>query len=111
MVLIIIITVIFLLLPPCCQATLVLTSDGHVAEEEPAGDEALPGVAWGLLHDVQVRGVEAQGSGWETVSHQVDPQQLYRDQSLRDAQSGRQENAARRTRAAPPQTSSPRWLY
>ena len=71
-----------------------LTSDGEVSEEEPPGDEGLAGVARGLAHDVQVRGVEAQGGGGQAVRHQVDPEQLDRDERLREAQGCRQEDAA-----------------
>lgn len=39
----------------------------HSPEEQPAGDETLVGPTRGLLHDVQIRGVEAQGSGGQTV--------------------------------------------
>ena len=70
-----------------------LTSNGHVTEEEPSGDESLLGVAWWFLHDVQVRWVEAEGSGGEAVSHEVHPEQLYGNQGLWDAQGGRQEDA------------------
>ncbi|RUS82907.1 hypothetical protein EGW08_009330, partial [Elysia chlorotica] len=61
-------------------------SNSHVSEEEPASDEALLGRTWGFLHDVQIWGVEAQGSGRHTVSDQVHPQQLDRDQGFGDAQ-------------------------
>lgn len=71
------------------------TSDGHVSEEEPAGDEGLFGRAGGFAHDVQVGRVEAQRGGGQTVSHQVDPQQLDGDQSLGQTQRGRQEDAER----------------
>lgn len=70
----------------------LLTTNGHVSEEQPARDQGLLGGTWGLAHDIQIRGVEAQSGGRQTVSHQVDPQQLDGDQSLRQAQSGSQEN-------------------
>lgn len=47
-----------------------------------------------LVHDVQVRRVETKSGGRQTVSDQVDPQQLDRDQSLRQTQSGCQEDTA-----------------
>lgn len=72
-----------------------ITSDSHVAEEEPAADQGLLGTARGLIHDVQVRGVKAQGGGWEPVSHQVDPQKLYGDQGFRETQSSCEEDTAR----------------
>lgn len=69
-----------------------LTADGHVSEEEPASYEALLGAAGLLLHDVQVRWVEAEGGGRQAICNQVDPQQLYRDQGLGHSESCRQEN-------------------
>ena len=71
-----------------------LTSNSQISEEEPATDEGLLGGPGGSVHDVQVWGVEAQGCGWEPVSHQVHPQQLHRDQGLRQPQGGCQEDAA-----------------
>lgn len=70
-----------------------LTSNGQVSEEEPARDERLLSVSRGFLHDVQVWGVEAQGRGRETVSHQVDPEQLNWNQSLGEAQRRSQKDA------------------
>lgn len=75
-----------------------MTSNGQVSEEEPARDEGLLGVTRGLLHDVQVWGVEAQGRGGETISHQVDPEQLNRNQSLGEAQRRREEDASKETK-------------
>lgn len=40
------------------------TSDGQISEEEPARDQGLFGGARRFAHDVQVRRVEAQSSGW-----------------------------------------------
>lgn len=74
---------------------LLLTTNSHVSEEQPAGDEGLLGRTWGLAHDVQVRGVEAQSSSRQAISHQVDPQKLDRDQSLRQTQSRSQEDTVR----------------
>ena len=67
-------------------------SDGHVTEEQPSGDETLGGATGRLVHDVQIGGVEAQGGGGQTISHQVDPQKLDGDQSFGKTQSGSQEN-------------------
>ena len=72
-----------------------LTSDGEVSEEQPPGDEGLAGIARGLAHDVQVRGVEAQGGGGQAVGHQVDPEQLDRDESLGEAKGRGQEDAVK----------------
>ncbi len=68
------------------------TSNGQVSEEEPARDEGLFGGAGSLAHDVQIRGVESQSGGWQTVSHQVHPQKLNWDQSLRKTKSSSQED-------------------
>jgi len=38
-------------------------------EEQPSGNETLIGLPGGLLHDIQIRGVEAQSGGWETISN------------------------------------------
>lgn len=75
-----------------------MTSNRQVSEEEPARDEGLLGVARGLLHDVQIWGVEAQRRGGETVRHQVDPEQLNGDQSLGEAQRRREKDAVRETK-------------
>ena len=69
-----------------------VSSDSHVAEEEPSGDEAFIGAPRGLVHDVQIGRVEAESGGRQTVSNQVDPQELDRDQSLGKTQGGGQEN-------------------
>lgn len=73
-----------------------LTSDGQVSEEEPSRDERLLGVAGRLLHDVQVWGVKAEGSGRETVCDQVHPQQLHWDQCLRETESSGEKNTAKK---------------
>lgn len=73
----------------------ILTTNSHVSEEQPARDQGLLGGAWGLAHDVQIRGVEAQGGGGQTVSHQVDPQQLDGDQGLGQTQGSSQEDTGR----------------
>lgn len=71
-----------------------LTSNSHVSEEEPSSDKAFLGVSGRFLHDVKVRWVKSKGSCWETISDQVDPQQLDRDQSLRNSKGSSQENTA-----------------
>lgn len=73
----------------------LLTTNSHVSKEQPARDKGLFGGTWGLAHDVQIRGVEAQSGGRETISHQVDPQQLDGDQSLGQTQSSSQEDTKR----------------
>ena len=67
-------------------------TDGHVTEEEPASDQRLVRATGRLVHDVQVGGVEAQGSGGKTVSDQVDPQELDGDQSFGQTQGSSQED-------------------
>lgn len=71
-----------------------LTSNSHVSEEEPSSDKAFLGVSGRFLHDVKVRWVKSKGSCWETISDQVDPQQLDRDQSLGNSKGSSQENTA-----------------
>lgn len=71
-----------------------LTSNSHVSEEEPSSDKAFLGVSGRFLHDVKIRGVKSKGSCWETISDQVDPQQLDRDQGLGNSKGSSQENTA-----------------
>lgn len=72
------------------------TSNGQISEEEPARDEGLFGGTRGFAHDVQIRRVEAQRGGRQTVGDKVDPQQLDGDQSLRQTQGGSQEDTERK---------------
>ena len=51
-----------------------------------------------LLHDVEVRRVEAESSGGEAVGDKVDPEQLHWDQGLGKTQGGCQEDAERKGR-------------
>ena len=67
-------------------------TDSHVSEEQPSADEGFLGAAGHLEHDVQIRGVEAEGGGGQTVSDQVDPQQLYGDQGFRHTKGSGQED-------------------
>lgn len=76
----------------CYISLKALTTNSHVSEEQPARDQRLLGGTWGLAHDVKIRGVEAQSSSRQTVSHQVDPQQLDGDQSLGQTQGSSQED-------------------
>lgn len=69
-----------------------LTSDSHVTEEEPSSNERFVGLSGWSLHDVEIRGVKAQSRGWQTVSDQVDPQELHGNESLGQAKSSSQEN-------------------
>lgn len=70
----------------------LLTTNNHISEEQPSGDQGLLGGTWGPAHDVKIRGVEAQGGGGQTVSDQVDPQKLDGDKSLGQTQGGSQED-------------------
>lgn len=70
----------------------VLTTDGQVSEEEPAWNEGLLGGTGRFAHDVQIRGVEAQSGGGQTISDQVHPQQLYWNQSLGKTESSSEED-------------------
>merc|ERR550539_1534517 len=69
-----------------------ISTNDHVSEEQPGSDEGLVGSPGWFVHDVQVGGVEGESSGGQTVSDQVDPQQLDGDESLGEAESGGQEN-------------------
>lgn len=71
-----------------------LTANSQVSEEEPAGNERFLGVAWWFTHDVQIWRVEAKSCSRKTVCHQINPEQLHRDQRLRESESSSQENAA-----------------
>lgn len=70
-----------------------VSTDGHVTEEKPSGDKTLVGAARRFVHNVQIRRVEAQGSGWQTISDQIDPQELDGDQSFGQTKSSSQEDA------------------
>lgn len=68
-------------------------TNGHIPEEEPSRDEGVFDGAWRFSHDVQVGRVEAESSGWEAIGHQVHPEQLDWDQSLRQTKGRRHEDA------------------
>lgn len=85
----------------------LLTSNRQIAKKEPATDEGLTRVPGQLLHDVQVRGVEAQGRGREAICHQVHPEQLHRDQGFGQAQNCREEDAGTRVTGSSPQQAQP----
>merc|ERR1711936_634815 len=68
-------------------------TDGHIPEEQPGGDQGLVAATGGLVHDVQVRGVEGEGSGGQAVSDKVHPEKLDRDESLRKAEGSSEEDA------------------
>mmetsp|Transcript_38300 Transcript_38300/g.81772 ORF Transcript_38300/g.81772 Transcript_38300/m.81772 type:complete len:274 (-) Transcript_38300:2083-2904(-) len=69
-------------------------ANDHVAEEDPGGDEAVVGASGKLLHDVRIRGVESQRRGWGSISDEVNPEELHRDESLWQAQRGREEDGS-----------------
>ena len=52
-------------------------------------------MARGLVHDVDVWRVEAEGRSWETIGDQVHPEQLYGNESLRETKGSCQEDAVR----------------
>lgn len=56
-----------------------LTSNCQITEEKPPGDEGLLGIPRWFVHDVQIRRVEAQRCGRESVRYKVYPQQLDRN--------------------------------
>ena len=87
--------------PPSCRGDgghAYIDPDNEVADEEPAGDERVLGRARWLLHDVDLRRVEAQSSGRQAVRDQVHPQQLDRDERLWQTQRCRQEYTGERRR-------------
>ena len=87
--------------PPGCRSNGSHTHihpNNEVAEEEPAGDERVFHGAWRLVHDVDLGRVEAQCGCRETVSNQVDPEQLHGNERLGQAQGRRQEDAGGRRR-------------
>lgn len=61
-------------------------------KEQPSRDKTLVSSAGRLVHDVQIGRVESKSRGRETVSDQVDPQQLYGDQGFGETQGGSQED-------------------
>lgn len=85
--------------PPssCCNSgNAHIDPNGEIAEEEPATDECFPGKTRGLIHDIDIRGVEPKSSGRQSICDQIDPEQLDRDKSLRKTQSSSKENARER---------------
>mmetsp|Transcript_9492 Transcript_9492/g.19197 ORF Transcript_9492/g.19197 Transcript_9492/m.19197 type:complete len:511 (+) Transcript_9492:483-2015(+) len=63
-----------------------VNADDHVAEEDPRRDELIVGVARRLLHDVGVGRVEAERGGGRPIGDEVDPEQLQRDEALRQSE-------------------------
>lgn len=51
----------------------------YLPEEKPSGNKRFISFTGRFAHNIQIRGVETKGSGWQTVSYQVDPQQLHRN--------------------------------
>lgn len=81
--------------PSSCanRRTSNVDADDHVTEEKPAADERLLRVARLLRHDVKIGWVEAKGSRWEAIRHEVDPEQLDWYERLRHAKSGSEKDA------------------
>ena len=81
--------------PPGCRGNSgkpYISTNDKIAEEEPSRDEGVLDVARGLVHDVDVWGVEAEGSGRESVSDKVHPEELDGNESLRETKGGSQED-------------------
>ena len=74
----------------CCHTN--VTSDHHVAEEQPAADQCLFRTPGWSAHHIEIRWIESQCSCWQAIRHQVHPQQLDRYQSLRHAERCSQED-------------------
>ena len=84
--------------PPGCRGDggkPYISTNNKVAEEEPSRDEGVLDVARGLVHDVDVWWVEAEGCGRESVSDKVHPEELDRNKSLRETKGSSQEDAGR----------------
>ena len=78
-------------IPAHCRDTDV-RADDHVAEKQPAADQCLVPLPRRPAHDIVVRRVEAERSSGQTISDEVDPQQLHRDQRLGHAERRSQED-------------------
>lgn len=50
-----------------------VSSNYHVAEEKPSGNEWLVALAWLALHDVMIWWVEGKSRSWKTIGDEVDP--------------------------------------
>jgi hypothetical protein len=86
--------------PPSCRSDSSkpnISTNDKIAEEEPARDEGVLDMARGLVHDVDVRGVEAESRGRETVCDEVDPEELDGNESLGKTKGSRQEDTVRYT--------------
>merc|ERR1719206_302091 len=70
-----------------------IDTNNHVSEKQPGSDQSFISATWGLVHDVKVWRVEGEGSGWETVSDEVHPQELDRDQSFWETKGSCKEDA------------------
>lgn len=64
-------------------------SDCHITEEQPASNQTFFRVPGGNSHDVGIGSVEAESSSRQTVSDEVDPQELDRDEGFGESKSGR----------------------
>lgn len=70
----------------------LLTANSQVTEKEPPTDQWFLWVPGWFIHDVQIRRVEPQCSGRQAICHQIDPEELDRNQSLRKSKGCCQEN-------------------
>lgn len=73
-----------------------ITSNSKISEKQPATDEGFVCSTGSLIHDVEVGRVEAESGSWQAISDKVDPQKLDGNKGFRHAESGSQENTARR---------------
>ena len=71
---------------------LKIVNSVYFTQQEARGTYQINKLPWWFGHDVQVRGVEPEGGGGQAIGDQVDPQKLYRNQSLGQTKSGSQEN-------------------
>lgn len=69
-----------------------------VSEEEPLADQRLGRVSRRGSHDGMVGSVEAQGGGGQSISDQVDPQELDRDQRFGHTEEDGEEDPKKRTK-------------
>jgi hypothetical protein len=70
-----------------------VTTNSAVSEQQPVGDQNVVGASWFFVHDIQIRWVEGESGGWETIGDQVDPEELDWDEGFWDAEGGGKEDA------------------
>jgi hypothetical protein len=80
----------------CHSGKAHISTNHNITEEEPAIHDSLVLVPRRLLHDVLIGGVKAKSGGWETISDEVDPEELNRNKGLRSTENNSKENAVER---------------